>query len=544
MSHIQSPMGEAHALINQWILEKLDTQINSPAYLLEGVQYNTSEPLTFLRDRFLDFIGTSPFNPIKFSRLSRGEKTYLLNSVFEVYVPALLHLFFSPSLSERQRCKTFWNEKLTLPSGEKNLFFPIPYLYQQAKRTFLHPLAMPLEYGLARPIQKKITEYPKLSITATSLLVALNPSIFSLGFSLWTGLSLVFNTPKQHGEIAKTLWNTAQYFALYSFIGSVLFPLILNGLVDNSFPLRANQLFQFAALLLGNFLIELKTAFNHYHFEQENPYQIEGTPKALKKVMLKNTFSPVLYPALAASAVSVSLALPLNSLLPGVLTLTEIYSLMNGIRSAAKLLRREASPEEALNVIFILASSSYALNFLKVLTGKPCLEIEKGSTFGINTLMVPDSDPHFRPCHENSGKLWNARPLDSKNLQTFTAESLQYGYVQTTYSNLTEGNYASPSALSFWLDPSKAINPIQNFCKLVAKGHCYSNAITNQFSVINPPLLITAESSTPFKAALITTTQHNTEASRAAAMLFLGMRAVQLSKASGSGVTRSESKPE
>jgi hypothetical protein len=522
MSHLQ----HAYASTNQWILKKLDTLINSP---------DPSHFPTFnrIQREFISFLPIEEFNA-----LSSQEKQLLLNSVFEVYMPALLHLFFPANLAHKERVKTLWNELLTLPSGEKNFLIPLPALYQTAKKIILDPFLMPLEYQITRPLQKKMLEFPKLSFTATSILTALNPSIFSISLSLWIGLSLIFKTPKQHGNLTKNLWQIGQNLLLYSVIGSIIFPLIIKGLFENSFNLPLAGLYQLAGILLCNFLIELKTALNCYRFEQDNPYQIEGTPKMLCHVALRNIFSPLVSPTVSVVAVSTSLLLPQNAIIGGLLTGAKIYSFLNGAYLAIKLSKKKGAASEATQLILI--SLSWASSLLKLLKNTTeafpaCIEIEKTSLFGLEALAFPNAATG-RYCHESSGIIWKAQPVNSPIARFFTAESLNFGY--QIFPSFSAENASTPvstnsSALIPWLDPSEASDPIKHFCELISQGHCAVKF--RELALVHPALLVSyayqkSGLGSPSQFNLVITRENQERSLQASATVFLALRGYQLYK--------------
>jgi hypothetical protein len=552
----ETQIARAYEKINTWMLQRLDIEINKEyadlpsLYLLKTIEQRQ-------KTAFIGWLSSD-----QFPRVPQETKKKLI-IIFDIYFLALLRLFYHANLGETSH-RDLWNELLSTPNNpihdpadlaQKNFSMPIPILYANAKSLILYPrpLGTRVRYAISdkiiktaiEPLQRKIVKHPRISFSAFGLIFAIYPSIYSISLGLFTGLSLLFDSPEAHKEITKTLWDIGKNIALLALMGNLIFPLMLNGLINTHLPLPLPEFIIFAGTLLINFLLELKFAFNCYDFEKKNNYQIEGTQRELKIAVIKKTFAPITIPTLGSLAISVTLMIPKNFVLEGILNFSKILSLLECCYFMKKFATKKGTTKDAIQLALLgLNITPEFLKYFGYLTQKIdgtalCQEIQTISIFGVPTVSLPLPEKILSGdlCHELSGLTWKAQPETSPISRFFTAHSLGHGY-ELLQNQAQPINSSRSSLNAFALIPAlpkpSPSHILENFCQLAAEERCIPpSSITHQIRGIFPPLPIFHSRESwmseeeafyqGFRTSLVTTSKNHALSQQSAVTLFLGI---------------------
>jgi hypothetical protein len=532
MSHTE----RAYQAVNTWILRRLDREINATRPL--------SPDLALLkaiaqreRTAFVGWLNSEVFPHVTAQTQAK------LIGIFDVYFLPMLRLFYFSNPGENSH-QGLWNQLL---SASPDFVLPIPVIYTHARKLILSPLGRHIRYEMTEkvadhllPLQQKMAKYPKISMGLASMIIALNPSFFSMGVGLFSALSVFFHGLAEQRQLTKSVWNIAKNMFLFSLMGQALFPLMIIALVDQHFALPLKSLMILGGILVMHGVLEFQLACNIYHFEQANIYQIEGTRRALKTQLIKNTIAPFLIPAIGSMAISTALFLPKNIFFQGMMSLSSLYSGAQGLSLIANFLRRRGTSQEAVQLTLIsFGILPYLIPAFKSFTGEQaCQDISILSIFGIPTLSLPPSDYSLSQnfCHERSGALWRTQPQDSALSRFFTAHSLQHHYeifpVTSEFPSSSDALALIPA-----LQTSKDSGlMIDHFCELAGHDHCSASRVFRQLEALSRALPISYASRMGeafhegFKAALITTSENYEQAHQAAATVFVGMQIYQIAK--------------
>ena len=444
-----------------------------------------------------------------------------------IYCRALLRLFF-----QQENHLELWNNLLTDPrTGERNYAQPIPTLYRKAKRILFHPFKFPLIYQVQLPLQELMVKHPRASLTATSVLIALEPSLIPMAVGLFTGLTLMFKPSKTHRALGPVLsigpifFKTGRYLMLLALMGGIIFPLVTKALINQNIPLPMSALLQLGGFLTFQFLMELRTAWNSHWFEKGNEPRINGSYSVLKRQVIQKTLSPLKLPLLGTLAMSAGLCFP-SQKLQYVLNLCTLFSFLSSAHSALRLFKGKGQVEEAVQIVLSI--------YVNVLSGLPlsrakCLEIQSEHFFGVHFLTIPfPQSENLVSCHEHSGLVWSAQSKKVPFPRLFTADSLRYGY-QIFLSDFGV-NDSSQSLI-----PQRIIrfSPIENFCFHTAPEFCTYPPRVNDLRGIVPDISLTALNGTqvlskdPFPEVL-TSQEQMTNLLRLPLPCFLAYQGIQL----------------
>lgn len=374
------------------------------------------------------------------------------------YFPAFLRLF-SASVPNR---KLIWDDLLTQDGRtEKNYAIPAPILYEQAKRVILHPIQAKFQYDIQPNIQTAIRRHPFLATGMTALMVAIHPSIESLGLGLFVGLSLCLSSPSQQRSVGKVLFNLYEFMWITGLLSALNLPLVLSASVTSGIAFPLMPFIALSGLFLTHGLIANRMASHIAAFEAQNPMGINNDPLSLQRFFIQQTLSPFKAPLLLSGGMAMGLLLPSDNLaIRGLLALTRTYSCLEIVHLTWKVFKKQISAHELISLGFLLYQKSPSL--FSLMNPPSCREISPFQMLNLQWLSFP-VDANSALCHERSGKQWaiSTPPHTEHRSAFFTAHSLRQGY-----QYLPGIEDICPEEGFALMPKTKLTNPIEYLCGL------------------------------------------------------------------------------
>ncbi len=452
--------------LNHLILKSLDENITQENKTQAEIVWN-------FKQNFLQFLKPIPMGTNEDLKFRNKLRKYSL------YYAPLLSLFHG----KENAPLALWHDLLRHPrSQEKNYEICVPILYEKAKEIWFHPNRVWLEYTLQTKIQDNIRQYSGFSLTAAGLLGALSPSMLTIGLSIFTIFSVAFSEPSDRRSVGRTLIDIGKNTLIFSLVNRMLFPLILIVLVNQNLPLPFAECLQFAGILSLKFLMELRCAQNCSRFERmQETSQINASYPKLKQQVLRNTFSPIVFPMAWSFGTSLGLFLPEEShLLRAFVRFCDFHHILNTLYLMFKL-KTSSCKTSVPDRIYLALFGFGGLHTLRLKwkNQSSCLDIQYDNLFGVQVLSLPSSRSNSSTyCHEFSGLLWTSTQASTLMTRTFTADSLRHG--DQLFSGALNPDHSSTSVIPW----REKVSPIVHFCEVVAPELCQPSSLSHFRGII------------------------------------------------------------